>query len=175
MSTKMQLTYASSGRLRRYSERSVETFKALLTVHPCSVVLKKSMQIMCELQVPHNWTWRIEDILGRTQETSLLFKVEVLVSHAHWCMCRDTMHALRISRLPYSTGIHTTQYNFIECKRRVRIWKTSLHKLQCKMVQYQTLHRGLHRETHRQHGLFLHFFIPSYFTTSTHIHTLESV
>lgn len=53
MSTKMQLTYASSGRLRRYSERSVETFKASLTVHPSSVVLKKGMQMMCELQVSH--------------------------------------------------------------------------------------------------------------------------
>lgn len=79
----MQLTYASSGRLRRNSERSVETLKASLTVQPSSVVLKRSMETMCELQDPHNSTQRTENVLGGTQETSLLFKIESLVLNAN--------------------------------------------------------------------------------------------
>lgn len=48
---KMQPTDASSRRLRRYSERSVEAVKTSLTIHPSSVVLKKNMAEIYELWV----------------------------------------------------------------------------------------------------------------------------
>lgn len=61
---KVQPTDASSRRLRRYSERSVEAVKTSLTIHPSSVVLKKNTAEIYELWVRNRKETRPQFIIS---------------------------------------------------------------------------------------------------------------
>ncbi len=159
---KMQPTYASSGRLGRHSERSVETLKASLTVHSSSVVLRRNTKMKCVSLQSYIIERRIK-CLSHTLCIRTIFQ-------------RDIPLTWHLKQLYLTHKIDVLERYEKSAWMKNVCWPHKLVCTSCRVsVQYQMLHWGLHEDVNTRHGTFLHFPAPSSALTTTHIHTRESV